>query len=96
MAVVLFFPTLIHDLFVQPDEEDLGRHLMTWEFGQAFRHLPRLLSSLAFKTRTLEEQLHQVCIYVLKRDEGPFSAVMMLFLAAVYVERQPEEVLYSI
>mmetsp|Transcript_3310 Transcript_3310/g.6635 ORF Transcript_3310/g.6635 Transcript_3310/m.6635 type:complete len:737 (-) Transcript_3310:731-2941(-) len=78
MAIVLFFPTLIHDLFVQPDEEDLGRHLMIWEFGQAFRHLPRLLSSLAFKTRTLEEQLHQSMLKGnLRRSFTLFDLIMI-------------------
>jgi hypothetical protein len=62
-AILLFIPSLIHDLFVQPEEEDYGRHTLTWEFGQAFRHLPQLLVSLSFKTRTLEEQLHQVRQY---------------------------------
>lgn len=61
VRIVLFIPTVIHNLFVQPDEEEQGPRLLTWEFGQAFRHLPTLLVSLAFKTRTLEEQLHQVC-----------------------------------
>lgn len=62
VTVVLFIPTVVHDLFVQPDEEDQGPRLLTWEFGQAFRHLPTLLVSLAFRTRTLEEQLHQVSL----------------------------------
>lgn len=62
IKVLLFIPTVIHDLFVQPDEEEQGPRLLTWEFGQAFRHLPTLLVSLAFRTRTLEEQLHQVCV----------------------------------
>lgn len=60
VKIILFIPTVIHDLFVQPDEEEQGARLLTWEFGQALRHLPTLLVSLAFKTRTLEEQLHQV------------------------------------
>lgn len=61
VKILLFIPTLIHDLFVQPDEDEQGPRVLTWEFGQAFRHLPTLLVSLAFRTRTLEEQLHQVC-----------------------------------
>lgn len=69
---------------------------MTWEFGQAFRHLPRLLSSLAFKTRTLEEQLHQVCLYFNQGERGTVQRCDVLLLAAVYVERQPEEVLHPI
>ena len=60
-AILLFIPNLIHDLVVPPEEGDEGSHMMTWEFGQAVKHMPQLLRSLAFKTRTLEEQLHQVC-----------------------------------
>lgn len=61
VALVLFLPRIIHDLVVRPDEEgnQSSRHLLTWEFGQAYKNLPSLMKSLAFKTRNLDEQLRE-------------------------------------
>lgn len=59
-SIFMFIPNLFHNLFHAPEDDD-DQHTMVWEFGQALRHIPQLFRTLAFKTRTLEEQLHQVC-----------------------------------
>ena len=62
VAAFLFLPRLVHDLCVQPEENEQGRHMLTWEFGQAYWNLPYLLRTLAFKTRTADEQLRETML----------------------------------
>ena len=75
----MFLPRIIHDLAVPPDDdEDQGAHMLTWEFGQAYRHLPSLLRSLAFKPRNLDEQLREAMLRGnLRRTFSRFDLAMV-------------------
>lgn len=78
VGIALFLPRLLHDLVVRPSE-DVGagtRHMLVWEFGQAYKNLPYLLWSLAFKTRTLEEQMQEASLRSnLRRTFGRFTLI---------------------
>lgn len=47
--------------FIKPDHDDIRTTAdLIYQYGQALKHLPSLLRRLPFKTRTLEDELHEV------------------------------------
>jgi len=58
---VLEFPRLVTALFIKPDHDGIyDTRDLVYQYGQAVKHIPSLLRRLAFKTRTLEDELHEV------------------------------------
>ena len=59
---LLYIPRLAGALFRKPDHEGVqNAHDLVYQYGQAVKHIPHLIRRLAFKTRTLEDELHEVC-----------------------------------
>lgn len=58
---ILEVPGLVVALFVKPDHDGIqNARDLVYQYGQAVKHIPSLLRRLAFKTRTLEDELHEV------------------------------------
>ena len=58
---VWFLPSLVHALFVPPASDEIEtRDDLIYEYGQAIKNMPQLLRRLAFRTRTLEDELQEV------------------------------------
>jgi hypothetical protein len=58
---LLEFPRLCAALFIKPDHDGVQDNRdLVYQYGQAVKHIPSLLRRLAFKTRTLEDELHEV------------------------------------
>lgn len=58
---VLEIPRLVAALFIKPDHDGIqDTRDLVYQYGQAVKHIPSLLRRLAFKTRTLEDELHEV------------------------------------
>jgi len=58
---LMFVPNCVRSLFVPPASEDIqSLEDFIYEYGQAVRNIPQLFSRLAFKTRTLEQELQEV------------------------------------
>jgi hypothetical protein len=58
---MLEIPRLVTALFIKPDHDGIQDNRdLVYQYGQAVLHIPQLLRRLAFKTRTLEEELHEV------------------------------------
>jgi hypothetical protein len=59
---ILEVPRLVAALFIKPDHDGIQDNRdLVYQYGQAVKHIPSLLRRLAFKTRTLEDELHEVC-----------------------------------
>ena len=53
-------PRLFMALFIKPDHDGiLNNRDLVYQYGQAVLHIPSLLRRLAFKTRTLEDELQE-------------------------------------
>ena len=55
---LLFVPRAV--VFIFTPTGDASSHNMMLEYGHAIRHMPQLFSRLAFRTRSLEEELDEV------------------------------------
>ena len=60
---ILEVPGLVVALFVKPDHDGIqNARDLVYQYGQAVKHIPSLLRRLAFKTRTWEDELHEVSV----------------------------------
>ena len=79
---LLYVPRLCISFFIKPDHDGIQcTEDLLYQYGQAIKHIPSLLRRLAFKTRTLEDELHEVrsCLC-----HPPVIAFFLLFHAHIY------------
>lgn len=58
---LLYVPRLVGALFHKPEHDGVqNAGDLVYQYGQAVKHIPSLLRRLAFKTRTLEDELQEV------------------------------------
>lgn len=77
--VLLTLPRLFRALYEKPSEEGIQTPGdLVYEFGQAVMHMPDLFRRLAFKTRTLDEELHEAMLRgALRRSFSGFDLLML-------------------
>lgn len=70
---------LVRALFIRPTPEGIETFGdIVHEYGQALRHTPSIFMTLAFKTRTLEEELHEAMLRgSLRRTLSWFNLLMI-------------------